>query len=52
MLRRVPVADPSEYVTGPIIDTYMRMYPKASGLERELKMVQLSTTRCRCIAIL
>jgi hypothetical protein len=33
-----------------------RVYPKVSGLtdclERELQMVQLSTTRCSCIAIL
>jgi hypothetical protein len=33
----------------------MRMYSKVSGLaglERELQMVQLSATRCSCIAIL
>jgi hypothetical protein len=34
----------------------MRVYPKVSGLadclEQELQMVQLSATRCSCIAIL
>jgi hypothetical protein len=29
-----------------------KVYPKVSGLERELHMVQLSATRCSCIAIL
>jgi hypothetical protein len=28
------------------------VYPKVSGLERELQMVQLSATRFSCIAIL